>query len=193
MRALNAAEKLGIVDIDTIFTVSEEEQQKMLNKTNSDKASFTEDAVAPVAGKTIELKNCGDRAFAMKALGEGVAIQPKIAKTKILSPINGEVTSVSGSKHAYTIMSKNNVGVLVHIGIDTVKLNGSGFSPKVKDGDTVKKGDVLAEVDLKKVEEQGYKTPVIITVVNTNEMKDVDVKVKDKDIKTGDSIIKITG
>lgn len=193
MRALNAAERLGIVNIDTIFTISEEEQQKMLNKSKDAKANFSEEAVAPVAGKTIELKNCGDRAFAMKALGEGVAIQPKIAKTKITAPIDGEVTSVSGSKHAYTIMSKNNVGVLVHIGIDTVKLNGNGFDPKVNDGDLVKKGDLLAEVDLKKVEEQGYKTPVIITVVNTNEMKDVDVKVKDKEIKPGDAIIKITG
>ena len=193
MRAMKAAEKLGIIDIDTIFTVSEEEQKKMLGKSSDSSSKFTEDLVSPVAGKTINLKNCGDRAFAMKALGEGLAIQPKIGKTKILSPVDGEITSVSGSKHAYTIMGKNNVGVLVHIGVDTVKLKGAGFDAKVNDGDVVKKGDLLAEVDLKKVEDEGFKTPVIVTVINTNEMKDVDVKVKDKEIKSGDCIIKVRG
>ena len=193
LRALNAAERLGIVNIDTIFAISEEDQQKMVAKASGDEPSFDDEVFAPVAGTTVNLKNCGDRAFAMKALGEGLAIQPKAGRTKIVSPVAGEITSVSGAKHAYTIMNKNNVGVLVHVGIDTVKLNGKGFNAKVKDGDIVKKGDVLAEVDLAKVEAEGYQTPVIITIVNTTDMKDINVEPKDKNVKAGDSVIKIKG
>lgn len=193
LRALNAAERLGIVNIDTIFAISEEDQQKMVAKASGDEPSFDDEVFAPVAGKTISLKNCGDRAFAMKALGEGLAIQPKSGKTKIVAPVTGEITSVSGAKHAYTIMNENNVGVLVHVGIDTVKLNGKGFDAKVKDGDEVKKGDVLAEVDLAKVEAEGYKTPVIVTIVNTTDMKEVNVETKGKDIKSGDCVIKVKG
>lgn len=193
LRAMNASEKLGILNIETIFQVSEDDQKKMVAKDNGEGHTFSEEVFAPVAGKTINLKNCGDRAFAMKALGDGLAIQPKAEKTKIVSPVNGEITSVSGAKHAYTIMTENNVGILIHVGIDTVKLNGKGFDAMVADGDEVKKGDVLAEVDLAKIEAEGYKTPVIITVVNTNEMKDVDVMNKDAEVKTGSSIIKIKG
>lgn len=193
LRALNAAERLGIVNIDTIFAISEEDQQKMVTKASGDEPSFDDEVFAPVAGTTVNLKNCGDRAFAMKALGEGLAIQPKAGKTKIVAPVAGEITSVSGAKHAYTIMNENNVGVLVHVGIDTVKLNGKGFNAKVKDGDIVKKGDVLAEVDLAKVEAEGYQTPVIITIVNTTDMKEINVEPKDKNVKAGDCIIRIKG
>ena len=193
LRALNAAERLGIVNIDTIFAISEEDQQKMVAKASGEDHTFNDEVFAPVAGTTVSLKNCGDRAFAMKALGDGLAIQPKSEKTKIVAPVSGEITSVSGAKHAYTIMNDNNVGVLVHVGIDTVKLNGKGFDAKVKDGDEVKKGDVLAEVDLAKVEAEGYQTPVIVTVVNTTDMKEVNAEVKDKNVKAGGSIIKIKG
>lgn len=192
MRALKASEKLGIVNLDTIFSVSEEEQKKMLAKTNEQKNAAKETVVAPVKGTITSLKNSADRAFAMKALGEGVAIEPEgKAKIKVVSPVTGEITSVSGAKHAYTIMSSNNAGVLVHIGVDTVKLKGNGFNAKVDDGDEVKAGDVLCEVDLSVLEKAGHKTSVFVTVVNTNEMNNVTPVEEGKKVKEKDKIIEI--
>ena len=194
MRALKAAEKLGIVDLDTIFSVSEEEQKKMLNKSKDQKRAAKETIIAPVKGTITSLKNSADKAFAIKALGEGVAIEPDgKTKVKVMAPVAGEITSVSGSKHAYTIMSKNSTGVLVHIGVDTVKLNGSGFIAKVSDGDEVKAGDTLCEVDLAVLEKTGHKTSVFVTVVNTNEMNSVTPVDEGIKVKEKDKIIEING
>lgn len=193
MRAVNAAAKLGIVNIDMSFQLSEEDQAKLTGKMNGQEESFNVKLVAPIDGNAISLKESGDRAFAMKALGEGIAIVPEAKTIDLKAPIAGNITSVSKSKHAYTIMSDDGVGVLVHVGIDTVELKGEGFDVKIDEGQDIKEGDVIAAVDFKKIQEAGYKIPVVVTVVNTNEMKNVEPIAIGKNVKTKDEIIDVKG
>lgn len=191
MRALNAAEKLGIVNIDTIFQVGEEDQAKIAGADN--RQEFSVDIKSPVEGKLISLKDSGDRVFAMKALGEGAAIVPEAKQLNVVAPVDGSITSVAASKHAYTLMTEDGVGVLVHVGIDTVKLGGKGFNVLAEEGMDVKAGDILAKVDFAAIKDAGYKIPVVVTVVNTNEMKNVNPKNVGQDIKELDTIIEVRG
>lgn len=191
MRALNAAEKLGIVNIDTIFQVGEEDQAKIAGADG--KKEFSVEVKAPVEGKVIDLKDSGDRVFAMKALGEGAAVVPEAKKLNVVAPVAGNITSIAASKHAYTLMTEDGVGVLIHIGIDTVKLGGKGFEVKAAEGEDVKAGDILAEVDFASIKDAGYKIPVVVTVVNTNEMKNVNPKNVGQDIKELDTIMEVKG
>ena len=191
MRALNAAEKLGIVNIDTIFQVGEEDQAKIAGADG--KKEFSVEVKAPVEGKVIDLKDSGDRVFAMKALGEGAAVVPEAKKLNVVAPVAGNITSIAASKHAYTLMTEDGVGVLIHIGIDTVKLGGKGFEVKAAEGEDVKAGDILAEVDFASIKDAGYKIPVVVTVVNTNEMKNVNPKNVGQDIKELDTIVEVRG
>lgn len=114
-------------------------------------------------GEAIDLAQVPDEVFASKVLGEGFAIIP--TEGKVYSPVSGEIVSVVNTLHAYGIRTASGLEVLVHIGLETVKLNGEGFKAAVKVGDKVKAGDLLAEVDLAWIEEKGCKrhTPVILT------------------------------
>ena len=191
MRALNASEKLGIINIDTIFQVGEEDQAKIAGADG--KKEFSVGVKSPVEGKVVDLKDSGDRVFAMKALGEGAAVVPEAKKLNVVAPVAGNITSIAASKHAYTLMTEEGVGVLIHVGIDTVKLGGKGFDVKAAEGEDVKAGDILAEVDFASIKDAGYKIPVVVTVVNTNEMKNVNPKNVGQDIKELDTIVEVRG
>ena len=117
---------------------------------------------APVTGKTVNLKDVPDEVFSKKILGDGVAVIPD--NGKIVSPVNGEVVSVSDSLHAYTFKSDDGLNILVHIGLDTVKLKGEGFKALVKAGDKVKRGTPVAEVDLDVLKEKGL-NPITSVIV----------------------------
>ncbi len=117
---------------------------------------------APVTGKTVNLKDVPDEVFSKKILGDGVAVIPD--NGKIVSPVNGEVVSVSDSLHAYTFKSDDGLNILVHIGLDTVKLKGKGFKALVKAGDKVKRGTPVAEVDLDVLKEEGL-NPITSVIV----------------------------
>ena len=140
--------------------------------------------VAPIEGNAISLEEVGDGVFSEGMLGKGVAIEPTVGRA--VSPVDGTVSTVFETKHAVGLASDNGVEVLIHIGLDTVKLNGKYFSAHVKAGDKVKAGDLLVEFDIEKIKEAGYPavTPVIIT--NTDSYEDVEavakgaVKEKDK-------------
>ncbi len=100
----------------------------------------------PVSGKIIPLNEVPDATFSEKILGDGVGIIPQ--NGKIVSPVNGEVTSVADTLHAFTFKSDDGLDILVHVGLETVSLKGKGFKVHIKSGDKVKKGDLIAEVDL---------------------------------------------
>ncbi len=144
--------------------------------------------VSPVAGEVKDLAEVEDEAFATGALGQGVAIIP--SEGKIYAPTDGEITTFFPTGHAIGMMSDDGVEILIHVGMDTVKLNGDGFTPKAAQGDHVKKGELLLEVDLKKVKAAGYSvtTPVIVT--NTDDFADVVPSVSGT-IKAGTDLITI--
>ena len=116
----------------------------------SDNAKL-EGIVAPGTGKVIDLKDVKDEMFASKALGDGFAIE--LTEGKIVAPFNGKVITAFPTGHAFGILDDLGHEVLIHIGIDTVNLNGVGFNVLVKQGDEVKQGDVLVEVDLDKLKQ----------------------------------------
>ena len=130
----------------------------------SDEAKADLTLTSPMAGTTVALSDVADEAFAAGALGPGIAVSPA-AGAVVVAPCDGKVTVAFPTGHAYGIKSASGVQVLIHIGMDTVKLEGKGFTPRVAKGDIVKRGDVLAEVDWDVIREAGYDTitPMVVT------------------------------
>ncbi|MCY8979877.1 beta-glucoside-specific PTS transporter subunit IIABC [Bacillus halotolerans] len=122
-----------------------------------------ETVYAPFSGKVIPLSKVPDEVFSSGAMGQGLAIEP--SDSKLYAPFDGTIVMVAPTKHAIGLRSTSGIELLVHIGLDTVTLDGTPFSLKVKEGDTVKKGEVLAEFDKALIEQKGLTTitPVIIT------------------------------
>ena len=143
---------------------------------------------APVAGHVISLDETGDPVFASRALGEGVGIQP--ADSTVVAPVSGVLQTVAETGHAFGIKTDDGVEVLVHVGIDTVKMNGEGFDVKVKANEHVNAGDTLVVVDFDKVKEAGYSTTTLMTVLNTVAFASVAPKTG-VDVKAGESVIDI--
>lgn len=137
---------------------------------NPDKEDLTADEyfVSPAKGKIIALEEVPDKTFSQKLLGDGFAID--ITDGKIIAPISGKLETVFPSGHAFGIKGANGE-VLLHIGIDTVSLNGEGFDVKVKQGDFVKQGDVLVNVDLDKIHQLGKSTLTIVLFTEGNKVK----------------------
>ena len=126
-------------------------------------AQMNESFAAPVSGRVMPVSEVEDQVFASKAMGDGIAIDP--SEGKIYAPFSGEITVAFPTGHAYGIKAANGKEVLIHIGMDTVELDGKGFTPHVKQGDIVKQGDLLTDVDLDYIRSQGKPvvTPVIFT------------------------------
>lgn len=126
---------------------------------------------APISGEIIDLDNVPDETFKTRILGDGAAIIPN--SDTLCASDNGTVLSVSDTKHAIVLEYSSGIEVLMHIGIDTVELNGNGFTALVNSGDKVKIGDKLIKIDLDYIKSRGYSviTPIIIT--NTDEFKSV--------------------
>lgn len=143
---------------------------------------------APVAGHVISLDETGDPVFASRALGEGVGIQP--ADSTVVAPVSGVLQTVAETGHAFGIKTDDGVEVLVHVGIDTVKMNGEGFDVKVKANEHVNAGDNLVVVDFDKVKEAGYSTTTLMTVLNTVAFASVTPKTG-VDVRAGESVIDI--
>ncbi|ERK30688.1 beta-glucoside-specific PTS transporter subunit IIABC [Clostridium intestinale] len=126
---------------------------------------------APLKGVVVPLSQVDDDAFSSEAMGKGVAIIPD--EGKLYSPFSGKVAAIFNTKHAIGLVSEDGVEVLIHVGIDTVKLEGKYFKTTLKTGDAVKEGDLLLEFDSQAIKEAGYDiiTPVIIT--NTDKFLEV--------------------
>ncbi|MEC9491013.1 MAG: PTS glucose transporter subunit IIA [Halanaerobiales bacterium] len=143
---------------------------------------------APFAGEVTELQYVPDDAFAQKMLGDGFAITPE--ENVIKAPCAGEIVQIFSTGHAVGIKTKKGLEVLVHIGIDTVKLDGEGFEKLVKNGDKVEVGTPLVEVDLDFIEENApsITTPVIIT--NMEKVKSMEILKKER-VKAGTKVLKV--
>ncbi|HCM0170586.1 TPA: PTS glucose transporter subunit IIA [Clostridioides difficile] len=156
--------------------INEDEDEELVFNENN------ENFVFPAKGKIVALENVPDETFSKKMLGDGFAID--IIDGKIVSPISGKLETVFSSGHAFGIKGTNGE-VLIHVGIDTVALNGDGFDVAVKQGDMVKQGDVLVNVDLKRIHELGKST---LTMVLFPDGKKVNILDINKDVKIGQRI-----
>lgn len=130
-----------------------------------------ETILAPIKGEVKPIEESSDAAFASGALGKGVVILPE--EGKVYAPVTGTVTVLFPSLHAIGITSDAGVELLIHIGINTVQLNGEGFTAHIKQGDQIKQGQLLVEFDMNKIKEAGYtlETPVLVT--NYADLKEV--------------------
>lgn len=126
---------------------------------------------SPLKGKVLPLSNCSDEAFASEAMGKGVVILP--SEGKVYTPFDGTVETLFPTKHAIGLVSDNGVEVLIHVGIDTINLNGEGFNALVKQGDKVKAGQELLDFDLEAIQKAGYSTETMLIITNTNQFSEV--------------------
>jgi PTS system beta-glucosides-specific IIC component len=141
---------------------------------------------SPLSGALIPIEKVKDEAFSSGALGKGIAILPD--KGVLTSPVDGIVDSITDAKHAVNLIADNGAEILIHIGMDTVRLNGKPFTPKVTEGQRVKTGDVLIEFDIQAIKDAGLDTVTPIVIANSDEFKDI-IVMKSERISTGDSLI----
>ena len=137
----------------------------------SSQVSSGEEIKSPMNGTVIPLSEVPDAVFSSEMLGKGFGVEP--SEGKAYAPVDGEVTTVFDTKHAIGLMSKHGVELLIHIGMDTVKLNGKGFDVKVKTGDQVKAGDLLAEFDMDIIKGEGYPMTTAVVVTNTDDCEEI--------------------
>lgn len=135
------------------------------------KEKSDEKVFSPLDGKVIALSKVPDSAFSSEAMGKGIAIEPKSGR--VVSPVNGTVSVAFKTKHAIGLVSDHGAEILIHVGIDTVQLEGKYFTFHVKQGDQVKVGDLLVEFDIDKIKEAGYEVVTPIIVTNSANYKEV--------------------
>ncbi|MGX8833172.1 beta-glucoside-specific PTS transporter subunit IIABC [Amedibacillus sp. YH-ame6] len=152
------------------------------------KLIITEDIVSPMKGTLLAIEQCNDKTFASGKVGMGIVIHPD--EDEVYSPITGIVETVFPTGHAIGIISDSGIEVLVHIGVDTVELQGKGFQLHVEKGQKVKQGDILASVDLKSIEKAGYSTETIVVITNTKNYLDIIPEQKDH-INVGEKILTV--
>lgn len=176
--------------IATILGIKEKNEE---DNTESDvkideTANKVEMLVAPVSGKVVSLKEVPDQTFSEELLGRGTAVDPEDGV--VVSPADGTIVHLFETKHAVAIKTESGMEILVHIGIDTVKMNGEGFKGFVKDGDVVKKGQKLVEFDLNIVKEKAASPITMLIVTNSESMKFVSPE-KSGEVKNGEDLVKV--
>ena len=159
------------------------------NENNSPKLLEKETIFSPLKGKLLKLKDSKDEAFGSESLGKGALIIPQ--EGKVVSPVNGTVSTVASTLHAIGITSDSGIEILIHIGINTVELNGKYFKSNLKEGDKVSIGDILLEFDIDSIVKEGYSIESPIIVVNTDEYLDVLETESNVDINYKDSILTV--
>ncbi|MCD7800370.1 MAG: PTS glucose transporter subunit IIA [Ruminococcus sp.] len=143
--------------------------------------------VAVQNGTLVKVENLPDPMFAEKILGDGFAILPNNDGI-VVSPADATVEEVQDTLHAYCLHTNDGLDILVHIGINTVSLNGEGFKSKVKKGQNIKAGDTLAIVDLNLIESKGLPTYTIVLITNVDKLKNFTI-CNNKEVKSGETIV----
>ena len=149
-----------------------EAEARTADKAEADAAAVTEETLnSPVNGQVIPLSEVSDETFASEMLGATVAVEP--ADGKIVAPCDGEVINIFDTGHAVCIATKGGGELLIHVGVDTVKLEGKGFTKKVSDGDKIHAGDVLIEADLDTIKAAGYPATTMVILTNADQYSEV--------------------
>jgi PTS system glucose-specific IIA component len=163
-------------------------EEKMFNKK---KKKF--EVVSPISGECIPIDQVNDEVFSKKMMGDGFAIKPNGKTNEIVAPIDGTVVALPDSKHAVGIKSTlNNIDILVHIGLDTVALQGKGFTSEVKLNERVNEGDPLIKVDFNKMKKSNIDmTTIVIFTDGYKNKKSIDIgSKKNKIVKSAQPILK---
>lgn len=129
--------------------------------------------LSPLTGEIIPVEQCPDPVFAGKILGDGIAVTP--TDGKVYAPIDGTVVQLAHTCHAFCIVSDDGLELLVHLGMDTVKLEGKGFTAHVEVGQKVKKGDLVMDMDIDFITAQGVRTVSPCIITNLDAVKDLTV------------------
>lgn len=148
-----------------------EEQQELTFQTEPDSV------YCPIRGNVIARENIPDDTFAAGILGDGVGIEPE--EGVVIAPFDGEISTVADTKHAIGISSPDGMEMLIHVGIDTVKMDGKGFEPQVSEGDAVKAGQVILKFSIDEIKKAGYSTTTAVLICNSDEYENFQV------VKTG--------
>ena len=186
--------QMDIILKEVLEDDKKEEEQPALEKQPIKKVSTLPDKdklskiLAPLSGKIIPLADLNDGAFSEGMLGEGIAIEPTSGKA--YSPVNGTIMSIFDTKHAIAIEGDDGVEILLHIGIDTVELNGRYFEMHVEEGQKVTTGDLLVSFDIPGICSEGYRVTTPIVITNTENFKQV-IKTKAESVYTFDSILEV--
>ena len=144
---------------------------------------------AECKGTVVPMENIPDEVFSQGILGQCIGIDP--AEGKVFAPVDGEITQAPDSGHALGLMSTGGVEVLIHVGVDTVDMNGDGFTPRVKEGDKVKKGQLLLEMDLDKIAAAKHPAVVITVITNTDDFAAVEA-VASGTVEVGADLLKVS-
>ncbi|WP_077329187.1 PTS sugar transporter subunit IIA [Virgibacillus siamensis] len=142
---------------------------------------------APVTGDLVVLEDVPDPVFSQKMMGDGIAIKP--VEETVTSPVDGEVIQLFPTKHAIGIRAKNGAEILIHIGLDTVNLEGEGFSAFVQEGDSVKASDMLITFDSKVIAEKATSTLIPVIITNTDAMSEIIPFGKKESVTAGEDVI----
>ena len=167
----------------------ENEEVKAMDEVAVTVLAGTKEIKSPLSGKVIALSEIDDPVFAGGAMGNGIAIEP--TDNKVYAPFDGEIEFIAESKHAIGLKSEDGVELLIHVGMDTVQMDGKGFDVKVKANEKVKAGELLLEFDKEAIQKAGYSliTPVVITNSFEFEQKQLCL---DQEISYGKSIINLS-
>ena len=152
---------------------------------NQEKQNVLATVLAPLTGKAVSLSEVPDPVFAEKVIGDGIAMIPEDGK--IVSPVDGEISSIAETGHAYGFTADNGLEVLVHVGLETVSLKGECFKVYAKAGDKVKAGDLIAEVDLNLLKEKGLNS--ISPVLICSDLEEKEILYTEGNVKAGESVV----
>ncbi len=167
------------------------DEAPLYNKEEDASEKSKKDVIScPINGKVMDLDQVKDAAFASGTLGQGVAITP--TEGKVTAPFDGTVVMLFPTKHAVGLMSDNGCEIIIHVGMDTVQLNGKYFEAHVKEGDKVKKGDLLISFDKDAIEKEGYSLDTPILVTNTKDyMEVIAINNSGSPVHCGDDLIAV--
>ena len=143
---------------------------------------------SPLAGKVIPLEDVADGVFSEKMVGDGFAVEP--SGNQVYAPADCEVATVFGTKHAIGLVMPEGCELLIHLGIDTVQLGGAPFTIQVKEGDTLKKGDLIGSFDEKAILDAGYRTVTPVVVTNSDQYSSFEL-CKTGAVKPGENVLTV--
>lgn len=181
---------LGIISELIFYKDTPKQEERKESKQEADGGTNKKSSIfAPMNGEAVALEHVEDEAFSTGVLGAGLAIIP--SEGRLFAPADGEITTFFPTGHAIGIRTREGVELLIHVGMDTVKLNGEGFMPRAVQGDKIKKGDLLLEFDINKIRTAGYSVTTPIIVTNTDDYKEVVVELVGK-VSQGDKLITVS-